>query len=66
VISIGRQPASRSKTEEIMDALVLDIAVGILTSLSAALLVWGGWLCLGAASQGRTTVAAERTEPAFS
>jgi hypothetical protein len=35
-----------------MDALVLDIAVQILSALSVALLVWGGWLCLGATSGG--------------
>jgi hypothetical protein len=30
-----------------MDALLLDIGVTILSGLSAALLVWGAWLCLG-------------------
>ena len=29
-----------------MDALVLDIAVQILTGLCMALLAWGGWLSL--------------------
>jgi hypothetical protein len=49
-----------------MDALVLDIAVQILSALSVALLVWGGWLCLGATSQDRTTGAPERTQALFS
>lgn len=30
-----------------MDALVLELAVQMLTGLSVALLAWGGWLCLG-------------------
>ena len=38
-----------------MDALALDIAVEIIRALSVALLIWGGWLCLGGGSQGRTT-----------
>lgn len=29
-----------------MDALVLDIAVHILTGLSLGLLIWGGWLSI--------------------
>ena len=29
-----------------MDALMLDIAVRILTGLCTALLIWGGWLSI--------------------
>jgi TRAP-type C4-dicarboxylate transport system permease small subunit len=50
-----------------MDALVLDIAVQILSALSVALLAWGGWLCIGAtSSQGHPTGAAERAQASFS
>jgi hypothetical protein len=49
-----------------MDALVLDIAVQILSALSVALLAWGGWLCIGAASQGHPSGAAERPQASFS
>ena len=48
-----------------MDALVLDLAVQVLSALSMALLVWGGWLCTGGTSRGRTTGAPERAEALF-
>jgi hypothetical protein len=32
-----------------MDALVLDLAVQVMTTLSLALLAWGGWLSIGGA-----------------
>lgn len=35
-----------------MDALLLDIAVRILGSMSVALLAWGGWLAFGATLKG--------------
>jgi hypothetical protein len=38
-----------------MDALVLEIFANILTAFSMVLPVWGGWLCIGGALQGRTT-----------
>jgi hypothetical protein len=37
-----------------MDALLLDIAVRILSSMSIGLLAWGGWLALGATLKGWT------------
>ena len=43
-----------------MDALLLDVAVRILSSMSIALLAWGGWLALGATLKGWTTGAAQR------
>ena len=49
-----------------MDALVLDIAVQILSALSVALLAWGGWLCIGATSQGHPTRAPEPPQASFS
>lgn len=50
-----------------MDALVLDIAVRILSGLSVALLVWGGWLSIGGGTaRGQMKGAAERTEALFS
>jgi hypothetical protein len=49
-----------------MDALMLDIAVRILSALSMALLVWGGWLCIGATSAGRPTGAPERAPAVIS
>jgi hypothetical protein len=48
-----------------MDALVLDLAVQVLSALSMALLVWGGSLCIGGTSQARTTGAPERAEALF-
>ena len=48
-----------------MDALVLDIAVQIMTALSMALLAWGGCLCLGVQRE-RSNGAAERVEARFS
>jgi hypothetical protein len=55
-----------------MDALVvdlavqmLDVAVQILSALSVALLVWGGWLCIGATSQAHPSGAPERPQAAF-
>ncbi len=47
-----------------MDALVLDIAVQIMTALSMALLAWGGCLCL--VPRDRGTGAAEHPEARFS
>jgi hypothetical protein len=44
-----------------MDALLLDIAVQIMSALSLALLVWGACLCLGV-RQERSSGAAERAE----
>jgi len=49
-----------------MDALLLDIAVRILSTLSVALLVWGGWLCIGATWQGRPSPAPERVQALLS
>jgi hypothetical protein len=43
-----------------MDALVLDIAVQIMSALSMALLAWGGCLCLVPRSRG--THAAQQAE----
>ena len=48
-----------------MDALVLDLAVQVLSALSMALLVWGAWLCIGGTSQARTAGAPERAEALF-
>ena len=48
-----------------MDALVLDIAVQIMTALSMALLAWGGCLCLGVRRE-RGNGLAERAEARFS
>ena len=48
-----------------MDALVLDIAVQIMSALSMALLAWGGCLCL-AVPRERGTGAAEHAEARFS
>lgn len=45
-----------------MDPLVLDIGVRILTTLSVALLVWGGWLCIGGAALARISSVAESTK----
>ena len=47
-----------------MDALVLDIAVQIMSALSMALLAWGGCLCL--VPRDRGTGAAEHAEARFS
>jgi hypothetical protein len=49
-----------------MDALVLDIAVQIMSALSLALLVWGGFLCLAGVPRERSTGAAEHAEARFS
>jgi hypothetical protein len=49
-----------------MDALVLDIAVQIMSALSMALLVWGGCLCLAGVPRERSTGAAEHAEARFS
>jgi TRAP-type C4-dicarboxylate transport system permease small subunit len=49
-----------------VDALLLDIAVRILSSLSFALLAWGGWLCIGATWQGRPSEVPERGEALLS
>jgi hypothetical protein len=43
-----------------MDALLLDIAVRILSSMSIALLAWGGWLALGATLKGWTAGGTQR------
>ena len=47
-----------------MDALVLDIAVQIMSALSLALLAWGGCLCLVPRERGAG--AAEHVEARFS
>jgi hypothetical protein len=44
-----------------MDALLLDIAVQIMSALCMALLAWGGCLCLGVRRE-RGSGAAERAE----
>lgn len=49
-----------------MDALVLDIAVQIMSALSMALLAWGGCLCLAGVTQKPGTGAAEHAEARFS
>ena len=49
-----------------MDALVLDIAVQIMSALSVALLVWGGCLCLAGLPRERGTGPAEHAEARFS
>jgi len=49
-----------------MDALVLDIAVQIMSALSMALLAWGGYLCLAGVRGERSTGAAEHAEARFS
>jgi hypothetical protein len=49
-----------------MDALVLDIAVQIMSALSMALLVWGGCLCLAGVPRERSAGAAEHAEARFS
>jgi hypothetical protein len=43
-----------------VDALLLDLAVRILTSTSIALLAWGGWLALAATLKGWTARATQR------
>jgi hypothetical protein len=48
-----------------MDALVLDIAVQIMSALSMALLAWGACLCLGVRRERRTG-AADRAVARFS
>ena len=48
-----------------MDALVLDIAVQVMTALSMALLAWGGCLCLGVRRE-RGHGAAGRAEAHYS
>jgi len=49
-----------------MDALVLDIAVQIMSALSMALLAWGGCLCLAGSPRERGTGAAEHVAARFS
>ena len=49
-----------------MDALVLDIAVQIMSALSMALLAWGGCLCLAGVPRERGTGAAEYAAARFS
>jgi len=49
-----------------MDALVLDIAVQIMSALSMALLVWGGCLCLAGVPRERRTGAAVQAEARLS
>jgi hypothetical protein len=49
-----------------MDALVLDIAVQIMSALSMALLAWGGCLCLAGGRRELGTGAAEHAEARFS
>ena len=43
-----------------MDALLLDVAVRILSSMSIAMLAWGGWLALGASLKGWTARGTQR------
>jgi hypothetical protein len=43
-----------------MDALVLNLAAQVMTTLSLTLLAWGGWLVLGTALRGWTAGAALR------
>jgi hypothetical protein len=49
-----------------MDALVLDIAVQVMTALSMALLAWGGCLCLAGGPRERSAGAAEYAAARFS
>jgi len=49
-----------------MDALVLDIAVQIMSALSMALLAWGGCLCLAGVPRAHSPGAAEHAEARFS
>ena len=43
-----------------MDALVLDIAVRILTGLCMALLIWGGWLSIRGTSRWTASATIQR------
>ena len=49
-----------------MDALVLDIAVQVMSALCMALLVWGACLCLAGGPRERSSGAAGRAEARFS
>jgi hypothetical protein len=49
-----------------MDALVLDIAVQIMSALSMALLAWGACLCLAGVGRELSTSAADRAEARYS